>query len=344
MLQVVDDHRGDSLFIATSNHPAPHVSAQAQIVELESPDESAPSEILNLKLRSVRHDFDVTAASEQMEGYSAAEVEAIALDAIRLMVRQLDNRSTTEQIAYAIDLGEARRQIVRRSQGKSPSRQLEAPCYLFDTVVSHFEQFKLYDVCMVFDGVLSRRPLTASERDQELFAMVPALDVLRDAEKFGFNVYLGGGPGSGKTTLLRRFEYEHCGAAVFVRAEPAGSATKLLEAVAAAVGPQGAAPVSMSDTELDVATVFEALDRWQEVPGRPRVVLVDGADDEQIRLLFGRYRDSMWDLPLTWVVASRGAAPPPPADSFLRQGLAAKALDWRAGPGVDRIEDSAVAE
>ena len=127
MLQVVDDHRGDSLFIATSNHPAPHVSAQAQIVELESPDESAPSEILNLKLRSVRHDFDVTAASEQMEGYSAAEVEAIALDAIRLMVRQLDNRSTTEQIAYAIDLGEARRQIVRRSQGKSPSRQLEAP-------------------------------------------------------------------------------------------------------------------------------------------------------------------------------------------------------------------------
>ena len=146
--------------------------------------------------------------------------------------------------------------------------------------------------------------------------MAPALDVLTDAEKFGFNVYLGGGPGSGKTTLLRRFEYEFCGAAVFVRAEPAGSATKLVEAVAAAVGPPGTAPTSMSDTELDVAVVFEALDRWQEVPGRPRVVLVDGADDEQVRVLFGRYRDSMWDLPLTWVVASRGAAPPPPADSF----------------------------
>ena len=48
----------------------------------------------------------------------------------------------------------------------------------------------------------------------------------------------------------------------------------------------------------------------------PRVVLVDGADDEQVRVLFGRYRDSMWDLPLTWVVTGRRSAPPPPADAF----------------------------
>ena len=57
MLQVVDDHRGDSLFIATSNHPALLDSAVwrrfDEIVELESPDESARSEILKLKLRSL---------------------------------------------------------------------------------------------------------------------------------------------------------------------------------------------------------------------------------------------------------------------------------------------------
>ena len=119
MLQVVDEHRGNSLFIATSNHPGLLDSAVwrrfDEIVELNSPDESARSEILRLKLRSVRHDFDVSAAASQMEGYSAAEVEAVALDAIRLMVRQLDKRVSSEHIAYAIDLGEARRQIVQRS-------------------------------------------------------------------------------------------------------------------------------------------------------------------------------------------------------------------------------------
>lgn len=119
MLQVVDDHRGDSLFIATSNHPALLDSAVwrrfDEIVELESPDESARSEILKLKLRSVRYEFDVANTARQTEGFSAAEVEAVALDAVRLMVRQLAKAVNTEHIAYAIDLGEARRQIVRRS-------------------------------------------------------------------------------------------------------------------------------------------------------------------------------------------------------------------------------------
>ena len=120
MLQVVDDHRGDSLFIATSNHPALLDSAVwrrfDEIVELNSPDETARRRILELKLRSVRHDFDVTGTAERMEDFSAAEVEAVALDAIRLMVRRLDKRVSSEHIAYAIELAEARRQIVQRSQ------------------------------------------------------------------------------------------------------------------------------------------------------------------------------------------------------------------------------------
>lgn len=169
---------------------------------------------------------------------------------------------------------------------------------------------------MVFEGALSRRPLTASEPDQELFAIVPALGALRDSHRLGLNTYVGGGPGSGKTTLMRRMEYELCGEAVFVRAEEAGSATELLTAIAAAVGPPGGTPPSLSDTELDVLAVFAALDRWEDRPGRPRVVLADGADREHIRVLFGRYRDSMWDLPLIWMVTCRATAPPPPADSF----------------------------
>ena len=157
--------------------------------------------------------------------------------------------------------------------------------------------------------------------------MVPEMGVLRGAERLGLNVYVGGGPGSGKTTLLRRVEHEYPGAAVFVRAEPAGSASGLLEAIASAVMPPLSVRTRTAGTELDVllleATLSGVLGDWQDEDEaqRPRMVLVDGADEEQIRVLFGRYRDSLWDLPLTWVVAGRRSAPPPPADAFFDRVL-----------------------
>jgi len=52
-----------------------------------------------------------------MEGFSAAEVEVVALDTIRAMVRHLDKCVTAEHIAHAINRGEARRQINHHSQG-----------------------------------------------------------------------------------------------------------------------------------------------------------------------------------------------------------------------------------
>ena len=185
---------------------------------------------------------------------------------------------------------------------------------------AHFAHFALYDVCVVSDISLSRRPLTASERDQGLFAMVPELDVLRGAERLGLNVYVGGGPGSGKTTLLRRIAYEYPRAAVFARANSAESASGLLDAIAEALRAPLAMRYPATDTELDVrrleAVLSATLDDWQDEEQRPRVVLVDGASDEQIRVLFGRYRDTMWDLPLTWIVAGGRSAAPPPSDAF----------------------------
>jgi SpoVK/Ycf46/Vps4 family AAA+-type ATPase len=121
MLQVVEDHRGDSLFVATSNHPMlldPAVWRRFdEVVELPPPDEKARAEILAIKLRSVRSELDLVFAAKQMDGFSAAEVEAVALDAIRLMVRQMDKAVGETHLAYGIERGEARRQIVRTSQG-----------------------------------------------------------------------------------------------------------------------------------------------------------------------------------------------------------------------------------
>ena len=201
---------------------------------------------------------------------------------------------------------------------------------------------------MVFDRMLSRRPLTASERDQELFAAVPELDVLRGSERLGLNVYVGGAPGSGKTTLLRRFAYEHPEVAVFARAEPAGSVSGLLQVIASASGLSTGAVGPVGNTELDLAMletiVSTTLARWERGAARPRVVLVDGASREQVRVLFGRYRDALWELPLAWIVAGRPSAPPPPSDSFfdrsvrltpwprrrIREMIALRVPDWPA--------------
>jgi SpoVK/Ycf46/Vps4 family AAA+-type ATPase len=121
MLQVVEDHRGDSLFIATSNHPALLDTAVwrrfDEVIEIPPPDLGSRAEILAIKLRSVRHEIDPLAAAERMEGFSAAEVEAVALDAIRLMVRRMDKAAREEHLSYGIERGETRRQIVRNSLG-----------------------------------------------------------------------------------------------------------------------------------------------------------------------------------------------------------------------------------
>ncbi len=121
LLQVVEGHRGDSLFVATSNHPMLLDTAVwrrfDEVVELPRPNEKERAEILTIKLRSVRSQVDLVAAAKRMDGFSAAEVEAAALDAIRLTVRDMDKAVGEKHLAYGIERGEARRQIVRTSQG-----------------------------------------------------------------------------------------------------------------------------------------------------------------------------------------------------------------------------------
>lgn len=119
MLQIVEQHGGDSLFVATSNHP--HLLDAAvwrrfdEIVEIPKPDLESRGRILHLKLRSVRHSLNFEVAARKMKEFSAAEVELVALDAIRLMVRNMDSQVAQEHIHYGIERGESRRQIVLRS-------------------------------------------------------------------------------------------------------------------------------------------------------------------------------------------------------------------------------------
>lgn len=121
MLQIIDENNADSIFVATSNHPSLLDTAVwrrfEEVIQLELPDEAARAALIDLKLRAVRTEVDIRTAARLMEGYSAAELEAVCLNAIRLMVRQYDKAVTKAHLDYGIEREEARRRAISSSQG-----------------------------------------------------------------------------------------------------------------------------------------------------------------------------------------------------------------------------------
>lgn len=121
MLQIIDENNADSIFVATSNHPSLLDTAVwrrfDEVMEFGLPDEPARIALIELKLRAVRADIDVPRAARSMEGYSAAQIEAVCLNAMRLMVRQFDKAVMSRHVEYGIEREEARRRAISSSQG-----------------------------------------------------------------------------------------------------------------------------------------------------------------------------------------------------------------------------------
>lgn len=122
MLQIIDENNADSVFVATSNHPSLLDSAVwrrfDEVIEFTLPDEAARAAILVRKLRAVKTEIDFHLAAEATDGYSAAEIESVCLNAIRFMVRQFDKAVTDAHLRYGLDREEARRRaIINNSQG-----------------------------------------------------------------------------------------------------------------------------------------------------------------------------------------------------------------------------------
>ncbi len=168
---------------------------------------------------------------------------------------------------------------------------------------------------------LSRRPLTGSKVDQALFVdREVEIEAILAAIGMQLNVFVSGAPGSGKTSLLRRLEtilVKERTPVAYVNAEAGTSAAGLISAVAAAISPgidSGSSWVTVADDETDLEVIEEAIaTRAVE----RLVLLVDGVSADVMMTLFGRYRDRLWQSPeLIWVVATRMAAPPRPADAF----------------------------
>ena len=163
---------------------------------------------------------------------------------------------------------------------------------------------------------LSRRPLTTSEADQALFVnRTSEVHTIVSSVELGLNAFVSGTAGSGKTSLLRHVErtLESGGTAVvYVNVGAAQSVGEAIGSIARAIATDNdTLRDPIAEDETDVLAIEQAAAR------QPLVLLVDGVDEMLTVVLFGRYRDRLWESPnLTWVVASRHRAPAPPADAF----------------------------
>ena len=116
MLQIIDENNADSVFVATSNHPSLLDTAVwrrfDEVIEFPMPDEKDRAALVELKLRGVRSDINAVAEAQRMEGFSAAEIENVCMNAIRQMVLLFDKAVTAEHMAYGVEREEARRRVI----------------------------------------------------------------------------------------------------------------------------------------------------------------------------------------------------------------------------------------
>jgi energy-coupling factor transporter ATP-binding protein EcfA2 len=194
---------------------------------------------------------------------------------------------------------------------------------------------------------LSGRALRGTRRDRALFVdREKTLDAVRQTLHRRGNVLLLGTRGSGKSSFLRllRRELEESGERVVMvegrvassaadflallrdhldgsqQAEGTGSSTAL-----AVVGTERERPPKSWPGSPDTQTLLNELaDLRAQVTNQETLVLVDELPSpEAARTLFGRLRDELWELPLTWCAAAderdRGTYTEPPADAFWRR-------------------------
>ncbi len=198
---------------------------------------------------------------------------------------------------------------------------------------------------------IGQRPLQATAVDAELFVDRPAaLAKLRRSVRLGFNSLVIGERGSGKTSLLRQFqrELQESGANVrFVEASGAATVEELIAVVEGAIHPP-----SRNEREQHFPEsaweegVIAAVGRLMPAGGAPVVVLLDGiAHPQAVQQLFGRLRDEVWQLPITWVVSGspsdRNRYLEPPVDSFFDAVIEVDPLD--EGEAVELLNRRALA-
>jgi hypothetical protein len=169
---------------------------------------------------------------------------------------------------------------------------------------------------------LRPRPLTS---DAPLYVERDADKVVRRAVEARQNVLVGAARGAGTTSLLNRLETE-LPDAIHINADRADQPTDVLASLASRLHvPRGlfSDSASLFDDPDPLATppIVGQIRAALEQAGRHPVILVDGPIDPGVAFeLFGRWRDDLFSMPATWVVAAHehrlAEYLTPPADVF----------------------------
>jgi SpoVK/Ycf46/Vps4 family AAA+-type ATPase len=123
LLQLIDRYEGAGLIIAATNHEAKLDSAIwrrfDQILYFDPPTRREIKALLKMKLKNFPTDFDVQEAIDGLQGLSHAEVERIAINAIKLAVlggkRQLDRPTFNKAMASE----QRRKQTIKKALASS---------------------------------------------------------------------------------------------------------------------------------------------------------------------------------------------------------------------------------
>lgn len=119
-LQLLDGFTGNSLILAASNHPALLDDAVwrrfDEVVGFALPTQAEIAELMQLKLRSTRHNLSRRELAREMRGFSHAEVELICRDALRHVI--LADRGVVDSVDFrsAMKRMEERRKVIHSSR------------------------------------------------------------------------------------------------------------------------------------------------------------------------------------------------------------------------------------
>lgn len=119
VLQLLEDTYGESLIVATSNHPQ-LVDAAVwrrfdEIVAFDGLDQTQIAELIVVKLRGTRHEISPQAWAKRMMSFSPAEVELVCIDSMRRAVLAGRHVVIDGDMHVAAERMRQRRRLIARS-------------------------------------------------------------------------------------------------------------------------------------------------------------------------------------------------------------------------------------
>ncbi|HEY3685094.1 MAG TPA: AAA family ATPase [Streptosporangiaceae bacterium] len=126
VLQLLEDVHGDSLIVATSNHP--HMVDTAvwrrfdEVIGFDHLNQAQIADLIELKLRAMHHGLSTRSWAKRMAGFSPAEVEIVCVGAMRhALIADRTTISDTD-MREAANAMRRRRNLVARSTPEAEDR------------------------------------------------------------------------------------------------------------------------------------------------------------------------------------------------------------------------------